>query len=350
MIKVSGSLRATRNFAYNKSGDFMKILVIFTGGTIGSAVTDGWISPASEMKYLLIEKYRERTGDDMEFDTITPYTILSENISAENINALIKCVGENINKYDGIIVTHGTDTLQFSAAALAYAFGCNCTPVVLVSSNYTITDERANGVDNFIGAVNFIKSQSGRGVFVSYKNNSENIKFHIATRILSHNECFDEIHSFDRQHYAEYDGEKVVLNPDCHYENTDSCISDSYYENESRVLVLTAVPGEKYQYNFHEYDAVIIKPFHSGSLNTNDNKFCRFCNSMRVSKVSVFVTGVHGGVTYESLKPYEKLGLNVLPLSSFPAIYMKLWLAVSRQSTPVDFMFDIIANEFCENK
>lgn len=327
----------------------MKILVIFTGGTIGSAVTDGWISPASEMKYLLIEKYRERTGDDRHFDTLTPYTILSENICAENINSLIKCVGENINNYDGIIVTHGTDTLQYSAAALAYAFGCDTPPVVLVSSNYTITDERANGVDNFIGAVNFIKSQSGRGVFVSYKNGKENTKFHVATRILSHNECSDEIHSFDGQHYAEYDGKKVILNPECHYENTDKCISDSFYEDESRVLVLTAVPGEKYRYNFHEYDAVIIKPFHSGSLNTNDEKFRRFCNSAKVSNVPVFVTGVHGGVTYESLKPYEEMGLNVLPLCSFPAAYMKLWLALSRYATPVPFMFDKVANEYCEN-
>ena len=327
----------------------MKILVVFTGGTIGSAVADGWISPASEMKYLLIEKYREITGDDMPFDSLTPYTILSENLCAENINSLIKCVSENINKYDGIIITHGTDTLQYSAAALAYAFGCNCNPVVLVSSNYPIEDERANGIYNFIGAVNFIKSQSGRGVFVSYKNGTENTQFHVATRMLSHNECSDEIHSYDAHSYAFFDGEKVVLNPDCQYENTDTCIKDCFYEENSRVLVINAFPGDSYEYNLSGFRAVIIKPYHTGALNTKSDHLRDFCKYAKEQGIPVFVTGVYGGVTYESIKPYEEMGLNVLPLCSFPAMYMKLWLVLRSCATSIDFMFDNIANEFCGN-
>lgn len=323
----------------------MKILVVFTGGTIESAVADGWISPASEMKYLLIEKYREITGDDMPFDTLTPYTILSENLCAENINSLIKCVSENINKYDGIIVTHGTDTLQYSAAALAYALGCNCNPVVLVSSNYPIEDERANGIYNFIGAVDFIKSEAGRGVFVSYKNSNENTKFHIATRILSHNECFDEIYSYDRQHYAEYDGKIVILNPACRYVNTDSSVTDCVYDKKSGILVVTALPGDGYAYNISGYRAVIIKTFHSGSLNTASEALRTFCAEAKSMGIPVFVTGVHGGVTYESVKPYEEMGMNVLPLSSFPAVYMKLWLINSRKAIPVSLMYNNIANE-----
>ena len=324
----------------------MKILVVFTGGTIGSAVSDGWISPASEMKYLLIEKYREITGDDMSFDTLTPYTILSENLCAENINSLIKCVSENINKYDGIIVTHGTDTLQYSAAALSYAFGCDIPPVILVSSNYPISEDRANGIDNFIAAVNFIKSEAGRGVFVSYRNGNTKTEFHIAARILSHNECSDEIHSFDGQPYAFYDGAQVELNPGCCYKNTSVCVKDCFYSSESRILVINAFPGDNYQYNIEDYRAVVIKPFHTGSLNTKNAHLSAFCDKAKELGIPVFVTGVYGGVTYESIKPYKDMGLRVLPLSSFPAIYMKLWLALDKYETPVDFMFDCIANEF----
>lgn len=324
----------------------MKILVVFTGGTIGSAVSDGWIAPSAEMKYILLEKYREITGDSMHFDTLTPYTILSETLSAENINSLVKCVKEKITEYDGIIVTHGTDTLQYSAAALAYALGCNCNPVVLVSSNYPIEDERANGIDNFIGSAEFIKSQAGRGVFVSYKNSGENTKFHIATRILGHNECFDEIYSYDRQHYAEFDGEKVAVNPACHYVNTDSAVNDRVYDNNSGILVVTAVPGDSYNYNLSSYSAVIIKTYHSGSLNTESEALRTFCSEAESRGIPVFVTGVHGGVTYESLKPYEEMGLNVLPLSSFPAAYMKLWLANSRKTTHESLMFNNVANEY----
>ncbi|MBR6646618.1 MAG: asparaginase [Clostridia bacterium] len=83
----------------------MKICVIFTGGTIGSTVSDGWIAPTDEMKYLLIEKYREITGDKTEFSTLNPYTILSENLSFENINLLTETVVSNLDSFDGIIVT-----------------------------------------------------------------------------------------------------------------------------------------------------------------------------------------------------------------------------------------------------
>jgi L-asparaginase len=49
---------------------------------------------------------------------------------------LITTVKENLSSdYDGIIVTHGTDTLGYSAAALAYALGNGTVPVCLVSSN-----------------------------------------------------------------------------------------------------------------------------------------------------------------------------------------------------------------------
>ena len=151
----------------------MNILVIFTGGTIGSAVSDGWISPSDDMKYLLLEKYREKTGDDIEFDTLNPYTILSENLTAEYLNMLTDCVKKNISLYDGIIVAHGSDTLQYTAAALSLVLGNDIVPVMLVSSNYPLEDERANGTDNFIAATEFITAKAGKGVFISYKNKNE---------------------------------------------------------------------------------------------------------------------------------------------------------------------------------
>ena len=87
----------------------MKILVVFTGGTIGSCYNDGVISPDSSTRYKLIEMYKQN-GGYAEFDAISPYTVLSENLNGEYFNLLYNSVKENINNYDGIIVTHGTDT------------------------------------------------------------------------------------------------------------------------------------------------------------------------------------------------------------------------------------------------
>lgn len=323
----------------------MKILVIFTGGTIGSTVSDGWISPNDETKYFLIEKYREITGGDMVFDTLTPYTILSENLCADNLNCLIKCIRERIEKYDGIIVTHGTDTLQYTAAALAYSFGCDSAPVVLVSSNFPLEDERANGIDNFIGAVDFIKSQTGRGVFVSYKNKDEITKIHAATRIVSHVESFDEIYSINNQPFAFYD-KKIFLNPDFKYSESENVVEDAHFCEHSQILSVVTMPGDSFCYDLSKYKAVILRPYHSGTLNTASKAFALFCKKAKDINIPVFVVNVHGGTTYESSKLYEELGITVLPMCSFVSVYMKTWLAVSLEKNINEFVSTPVANEF----
>ena len=101
--------------------DFMKILVIFTGGTIGTSIKNGWADIDANTKYMLLNGYNNK--DNIEFVTASPYSTLSENLSAKHLNLLQKEIADNIIKdFDGIIVTHGTDTLQYSATAIEYAY------------------------------------------------------------------------------------------------------------------------------------------------------------------------------------------------------------------------------------
>lgn len=323
----------------------MKILVIFTGGTIGSSVSDGWIAPSDDMKYLLLSEFRKKSDADVEFKTITPYTILSENLSAENLNMLIKTVRENMKGYDGIIVTHGTDTLQYTAAALSFAFGSDCVPVVLVSSNYPLEDERANGLSNFIGAVEFIKSKLCGGVFVSYKNKDENTKIHLASRIVSHVESFDEIYSIDNQPFAVYD-EKITLNPDFKSAVYGEAVEDAHFSEYSQILSVVAMPCDSFCYDLSKYKAVILRPYHSGTLNTASKAFVDFCKKAKDLDIPVFVVNVHGGTTYESSKEYENLGVTVLPMCSFVSVYVKTWLAISLDKNIRDFVLTTVSGEF----
>ena len=174
----------------------MKILVIFTGGTIGTSIKNGWADIDNKTKYVLLKGYNK---DEIEFVTASPYSTLSENLSAKHLNLLQKEIGDNLTKdFDGIIVTHGTDTLQYTATAIEYAFnGCEI-PIVFVSADYPLEDDRTNGFANFETAVEFIKSKSANGVFVSYKNNDENnTNIHVGSRILQHSEYDANIYSLD---------------------------------------------------------------------------------------------------------------------------------------------------------
>jgi len=96
----------------------MKILFIFTGGTIGSTLKDGNVIATDEKKsYKIIEAYGKKYTIDFEYDVCEPYTELSENNTGEHIRMLSTCIRSKLDcGYDGIIITHGTDTLQYSAA------------------------------------------------------------------------------------------------------------------------------------------------------------------------------------------------------------------------------------------
>ena len=65
----------------------MKILTIFTGGTIGCSSFDGVLSPDKANSYLLLDMYlKSHTGVD--FIPVQPYTILSENLNGSNLATL----------------------------------------------------------------------------------------------------------------------------------------------------------------------------------------------------------------------------------------------------------------------
>ena len=134
----------------------MKILFLFTGGTIGSTASGDTITTDSKKPYLLLETYKAAYGISFEYDTKEPYTALSENNTGKTLRHLCESVKSHLDGgYDGIVITHGTDTLQYSAAALSYAFADIKIPVCLVSSNLPIEKKGANGIPNLRAAIRF---------------------------------------------------------------------------------------------------------------------------------------------------------------------------------------------------
>ena len=311
----------------------MKILVIFTGGTIGSLLRDGWISPDAQTKSELIQHYVAEHGSDIEFVTENPYSILSENLSAEQINILVKAVSEAAEgDYDGIIVTHGTDTLQYSAAALSYGLGDRCIPVLLVSSNYPLGDSRTNGHINFLAAVEFIKQKKGNGVFVVYRNDDSPVCFHKGLSLLCHREADDSIYSLYRKPYAEYDNGKITVFDD----EKSVCEKKGAFIlcNNPGILVSDARPGECYQYDLKNINAVIFRPYHSGTLNTANEDFVGFCSNAAKLNIPVFVINIKEGDAYASSKEFDSLKIHPIYDSTFVSIYMRLWIAISRGDDP----------------
>lgn len=308
----------------------MKILVMFTGGTIGSSSSGKVISPNAESKKLLLELYKKEYGGDTDFEIAEPYYALSENNTGKTIENLISAVCDAQTKdYKGIIVTHGTDTLQYSAAALSYALGNACKPVMLVSSNYVLTSKKANGLSNFAAAVDFIKNEYGKGVFVPYKNSDHKVFVHRAGRILQHNELADDVFSIKNQYYGSYNGDTFIKNPDFD-EREDEMkpfgkIRLSAFSKGIKVLY--AYVGCEYPPLDDNTKAVLIKTYHSGTICTDNEAFIKFAESVKSKKIPCFICGAENREIYESAKVFAEYGITVLPPASFISQYIKLWIS-----------------------
>lgn len=314
----------------------MKILVIFTGGTIGSVKKDGWISTDALAGNSLIDGYKKHS--QVSFSTLSPYTVHSEKLSSKELNLLIDCLFKNKdNGYDGIIVTHGTDTLQYSAAAAGYCLGSDTPPVVFVSSNYPLEDKRANGRLNFEAAVEFLFKKAGRGVFVSYSNDLKTADIHLATRLLKNPELSDKVFSVGDTPYAMYVGGelKVLLKE----RTVEKGLGNISFCKDPGILQVPISPFQDYVYDLDRFKAVVLIPYHSGTVNTDDVAFKKLCERAKEKNIPVFLPDIPKESCYDSMRTYKELGITALAETPFIPLVIKLWLEISRGADIRNFSF-----------
>ena len=107
-----------------------KILLIATGGTIASRETEHGLRPA-----LSADDLRAAMGvKDASVETLDLLSLDSTNIAPPHWEQIARCVADCRQTYDGIIISHGTDTMAYTAAALYYMLEHIDRPVVLTGA------------------------------------------------------------------------------------------------------------------------------------------------------------------------------------------------------------------------
>lgn len=316
----------------------MKIKVIFTGGTIGSQVKeDGYIGPKGRVPYELVEFYQKENPANMQFETAEPYCILSENLTSRELNQLIACVKKVLieDMVDGIILTHGTDTLQYSASILSYVFGYIDIPIVLVSSDFSLEDKRANGHINFSHAVKFIEGRYGQGVFVSYCNKGGVPLIHKGARLLQHKAFSADVESIKDNWYGRFEKEIFIPIDNCRniQENVMFQLDEEVKLSPNAVGILRIVPyvGMEYPSIREEVKVVLHESFHSGTIGISDG-LKKFVHEAKKRGIPVYLTGLTKEESvYETVAEYENIGMIPLLDTAPIAQYCKLWLALSNK-------------------
>ena len=130
------------------------ILMIGTGGTIASEMTPDGLTPELTPAQLL--RYVPAIRDLCRVDCINLFSLDSTNITPAHWIQTANAVREHYEDYDGFVISHGTDTMAYTAAALSYLVQGADKPVMLTGAqkpiNYDSTDSKLNLTDAFVCA------------------------------------------------------------------------------------------------------------------------------------------------------------------------------------------------------
>ena len=128
-----------------------RILLVGTGGTIASEMTEGGLAPELSTEQLL----RRVPGipECCAVDCLQLLNLDSTNIGPGHWLQMARCIRANYDRYDGFVLTHGTDTMAYTAAALSYLIQGSPKPIVLTGAQKPIgfdsTDSKTNLADAF---------------------------------------------------------------------------------------------------------------------------------------------------------------------------------------------------------
>ena len=273
------------------------ILMIATGGTIASKNNGEGLTPAMTSKELL--SCVPEIAELCHVTTVQPFNLDSTNIGPQHWIELESIIENNYDRYDGFVITHGTDTMAYTAAALSYLIQNSSKPIVLTGSQKSAylrdTDARKNLADAFA----FCADDEAFGVHIVFDGNV----------ILGTRAKKTRTHSYNAFSSVDYPNTAIMRDGKPFYYIKGEINSTRFYRNlNEKVFVLKMIPGLKadiFDYLDNSCDAVIIESFGSGGLpDYGDGEFfTRLKAFLDKGKTAVLTTQVEREGS--SLETYE---------------------------------------------
>ena len=210
----------------------MRILILGMGGTIASVKGErGYESALSVSKILKLAGI----SSEAKIEARDLMNVDSTLIQPSDWERLAKEIEKEVLEYDGIVITHGTDTMAYSASMLSFMLRNPPIPIVLTGSMLPITEKNSDAPFNLRTALEFVKLGI-RGIYIAF--NGKVMLGVRASKIRSMG--FDAFESINYPNVAEIKDDKLrILHiPDFY---GDEFFSDIKYE--PKVLVIKLIPG-----------------------------------------------------------------------------------------------------------
>ena len=207
-----------------------RIALLATGGTIACRHTPDGLTPALHAEELLESVPRSQA----EIVCRDVFSMDSSNIQPEEWSVLAAAADEAMRECDGVVITHGTDTMGYTAAALSYMLLGQEKPVILTGSQLPLGAPLSDAETNLSCAIE-AAAQGVAGTYVCF-----NRKLILGTRaVKTRTMSFDAFDSVNKSLVGMVDAEGVhFLRP--------MQTQEPYRlrpQVDSRVFLLKLVPG-----------------------------------------------------------------------------------------------------------
>lgn len=170
--------------------DKSKILLIYTGGTIGMREDPKTLALTPFDFSQILQEVPELRKFSSRIDSHTFDPLIdSSDVEPAMWVELAGLISRKYDEYDGFIVLHGTDTMAYSASALSFMLDHLRKPVIFTGSQLPIGSLRTDGKENLVSAVEIAAAKNMRGEAlvpeVSIYFNSQLLRGNRATKVNS---------------------------------------------------------------------------------------------------------------------------------------------------------------------
>lgn len=143
-----------------------RVLIITTGGTIASVKSPDGLMPGITGEQL--RAYLPQIGNEIDIDIKSLFHIDSTDMEADHWIRIVRAVRDNYKDYDGFVISHGTDTMAYSAAVLTYLIQDSDKPVVLTGAQRPIGFEITDAKSNLQDSILYAADPASRGVQIVF--------------------------------------------------------------------------------------------------------------------------------------------------------------------------------------
>ena len=210
-----------------------RIALLATGGTIACVHSPNGLIPGVSAGELL--RHVSGIPSDIYFTTRDVFSLDSSNIQPEEWRVLARAAFEALNENDGVVITHGTDTMAYSAAALSFMLHAPRGPVVFTGSQLPLNHPLTDAATNLREAIEVART-APPGVYVVFNHKI----IHGARAVKLRTTSFDAFDSVNALPVGFLDAEGA------HYRSAFHTFDDAPQlldQLDSRVFLLKLMPG-----------------------------------------------------------------------------------------------------------